>query len=324
VPNISDATSHAIDKVDGQNELLSIVRPLDTSDAGIDSKGLTEALRSLNNDVSKELSETEGGRRVNKGVRALEEGTQDSQEFHEAMRKSYGQVRILLKKFLEPTSDKDIEEKVLGCGLVRAVCQEDGSHAWVDQRWRPLFEHHGQMLLNQRYNLQELERRAGARPTKATNKGEGFGKDFGPFELVALSPAAIGFTKKHGSQKYTVTFTNDLAKLGESRWASQVSSMEGPEETSSRKASGWLTKWAEITLALHVRTAAGIPKKAAYFAWAFPLLGITADASKLLLEKKLPSAMHFVVNGGFVYSDKNYQPIQVCDVRENTRVRQSP
>jgi hypothetical protein len=125
----------------------------------------------------------------------------------------------------------------------------------------------------------------------------------GPFEMLTLNPRDINFIKEPTRPKYSLTLTGDLAKLKSPEWAFIGKS-------------GWLSKWAAITLEGPARAAAGIPEQAAFFAWAFPLLGMTADASHQLLEgSQLPPAMYFVVNGGFVYADENLQPVQCNAVK---------
>ena len=127
-------------------------------------------------------------------------------------------------------------------------------------------------------------------------------KSLGPFEMATLSPRDIGFVKHPNTQKFTVSLTGELATLAEDEWAFIGNA-------------GWCTQWSAITLARAARADAGIPEHAAFFAWAFPLLGMTANASQQLLAGRLTHAMYFAVNGGFVYADERLQPVQCNAVK---------
>ena len=89
-------------------------------------------------------------------------------------------------------------------GLIKAVAP-DGSHAWVDEKWKALFEQRGMEAARKEANAEELE--LSQRKAKELQ--------IGPFDLASLSPHDIGFTKDPTSQKYTVAFVNDLAVLEE-------------------------------------------------------------------------------------------------------------
>jgi hypothetical protein len=71
-------------------------------------------------------------------------GAPPEQETGEAIRHSYQQVVSLLGSLEKGKTVRDIVDR---CGLVKAICDGDGSVEWVAERWRAAYERHGSRLL---------------------------------------------------------------------------------------------------------------------------------------------------------------------------------
>ena len=139
VPNLSDVTGLAMDTLEKQTEYLQELS--DGIAEALEAKGLGE----VNTWVSEKLE----------GVVSEYSDTQIAEEVDglphrgkETVKRSYAEVKALLQK-LEPT-DESWEQKVTNeksCGLVKAICQTDGSFEWVAPVWQQLYEQKGRYLL---------------------------------------------------------------------------------------------------------------------------------------------------------------------------------
>ena len=69
-------------------------------------------------------------------------------EVREVVQRSYTEVRALLDSL--PPASQGWEAKVRDpkrCGLVKAVCEEDGTFEWVAPKWAELYQARGRTLL---------------------------------------------------------------------------------------------------------------------------------------------------------------------------------
>jgi len=140
VPTLSTVTGLALGAVDEQVKYLQELR--DGITAQLDAAGL-----GFVNAWASEQLEGAKAEATDVSVATAVDGL--PKRLTETVQKSYAEVRALLDG-LEPTGPGTWEAKVRDvkrCGLVKAVCQADGSFEWVEERWKGHYEQRGGALL---------------------------------------------------------------------------------------------------------------------------------------------------------------------------------
>eukprot|EP00325_Prymnesiales_sp_UTEX-LB-985_P022144 CAMPEP_0174722200 /NCGR_PEP_ID=MMETSP1094-20130205/37839_1 /TAXON_ID=156173 /ORGANISM="Chrysochromulina brevifilum, Strain UTEX LB 985" /LENGTH=217 /DNA_ID=CAMNT_0015923009 /DNA_START=154 /DNA_END=803 /DNA_ORIENTATION=- len=81
---------------------------------------------------------------LNDGTRG---GARVPQRAHNRLQRSYQSVKRLLEGLEPGVAWSRHVENSTKCGVVKAACHEDGSFAWCADRWKPLYERQGALII---------------------------------------------------------------------------------------------------------------------------------------------------------------------------------
>jgi len=139
VPRLSELTGLAMESMDAQLGYLKEL--VDGVSAELQQQGL-----GFVNEWAAEKLEGARAEYTDLAVAAEVEGV--PKQLSEAVQKSYQEVRSLLDSL--PPKAQGWEAKVRdgkSCGLLKAVCEADGSFEWVEPKWKAAYEARGRALL---------------------------------------------------------------------------------------------------------------------------------------------------------------------------------
>ncbi|KAL1519471.1 hypothetical protein AB1Y20_022990 [Prymnesium parvum] len=133
-------------------------------------------------------------------------------------------------------------------------------------------------------------------------------KRIGPFQLAPVQLDRMAFAKAGNAPKYRVAFGSP-----------SLQALRQPEFAAIGK-EGSLSPWGQVPADdPELRAALGTPNEARYFAFAFPLPGVSKlneeQVHRLLAGASSPAAeLNAIVNGFFVYTNHMFQPISASAI----------